>query len=440
MKPKIHLSFSGLRDYLSSSIVRFDDSRQKTKINYCLRDAIMSCFACMYFHDPSLLQFQKRMENEMHKNNLRTLFKVDEIPTENQIRNIVDEVDNECFRPIYKDYFRRLQRGKHLNGFELFPGLYLCLFDGTQYYFSTRVHCDQCLTTKLRNGEIGYSHKVVQPAISHPSMRQIIPMMLEEISNTDGSTKQDSEQSAAKRLVKKIRKDCPQLGLIVGGDALYPNQPTIEAVLSEDMHYLFRVKLTDHAGLKEETNNASFYELRKNDAKWSTHIYEWINKIKLNKADTSIKVNFFRYRIVHPQKDGKNKVTYIGNWVTDFEITKENILTLVAGGRCRSKIENECFNFLKNHGYHLEHNFGHGDKNLCFNVFILTVLAFYMHQIFELTDKTYKACRKKFGSKLNLWNTLRTLIQFLIFESWELLLDFMLNHDEYNISYARPGG
>ena len=270
-------------------------------------------------------------------------------------------------------------------------------------------------------------------------MRQIIPMMPEEISNTDGSTKQDSEQAAAKRLVKKIKKDYPRLGLIVGGDALYPNQPTIEAVLSEDMHYLFRVKLTDHAGLKEEINKASFCELRKNDAKGSTHIYEWINEVKLNKSDNSIKVNFSRYRIVRPQKDGKNKVTYIGNWVTDFEITEENILTLVAGGRYRSKIENECFNILKNHGYHLEHNFGRGDKNLCFNIFILTVLAFYMHQIFELTDKAYKACRKKFGSKLNLWNTLRALIQFLIFESRELLLDFMLNHDEYNLSYARPG-
>ena len=59
------------------------------------------------------------------------------------------------------------------------------------------------------------------------------------------------------------------------------------------------------------------------------------------------------------------------------------------GGRCRWKLENECFNTLKNQGYVIDHSYGHGDKNLCFNFYLLTLIAFSFHQVYELTDKVY---------------------------------------------------
>lgn len=75
------------------------------------------------------------------------------------------------------------------------------------------------------------------------------------------------------------------------------------------------------------------------------------------------------------------------------------------GGLCRWKIENECFNTPKNQGYHLEHNYGHGEQNLSFNMYLLTLLAFFLHQIQELTEPLYQACRKKHGSKQHLWES-----------------------------------
>ncbi|MFH1962293.1 MAG: hypothetical protein ABIJ30_05370, partial [bacterium] len=102
------------------------------------------------------------------------------------------------------------------------------------------------------------------------------------------------------------------------------------------------------------------------------------------------------------------------------------------------KIENECFNTLKNQGYHIEHNYGHGEKNLCFNFFLLTLLAFYFHQIFELTDRLYQECRKKFGSKRHMWETLRSYIKILIFEDWEELLNFALDPTKYKICFHSP--
>jgi len=74
----------------------------------------------------------------------------------------------------------------------------------------------------------------------------------------------------------------------------------------------------------------------------------------------------------------------------------------------------------------MNRNYGHGKQNLCFNFYLLTLLAFYLHQIFELLDKQYQACRKKFGSKKNLWGNLRAYIGIIVFDTWDSLLRFAL--------------
>ena len=44
--------------------------------------------------------------------------------------------------------------------------------------------------------------------------------------------------------------------------------------------------------------------------------------------------------------------------------------------------------------------------------FILNLLTFFMHQIFELTDTLYQQLRKEMGSKKNLWGCLRVFSMF----------------------------
>lgn len=441
MKSKKHLNFGSLRQSLSSLFQNLPDSRELAKTNYSLHDAMMSGFSCMYFQEPSLLQFQQQLREKKNRDNLQTLFGVKDIPKSTQLGEIIDEINSQEMRPIFKDYFSRLQRGKHLKEYQLFPGLYLCSLDGTQYFHSKEINCSSCLTTRHKDGSMSYSHKVVGAAIMHPGLRQVIPLMPEEIHNTDGNTKQDCEINAAKRLIPKIRQDYPQLGLIISGDSLLSKQPFIRLVESQRMHYILVAKPEDHSYMMEWVEAYDPDEInRKNmiDGKGRIHEYEWVNDVPLNGGENSINVNFFRYRIMVRDKDGQEKVVYKNSWVTDIEINSGNVEILVGGGRCHWKIENECFNTLKNQGYHLEHNYGHGEKNLGFNFFLLTLLAFYFHQIFELTDRLYQACRKKFGSKRHMWETLRTYIKILIFERWEDLLDFALTPTKYKIFYQSP--
>jgi hypothetical protein len=520
MTIKKHLSFTSLREGLSSAFNKVVDWRQQKKVTISIHDALMSGFACMHFQDPSLLQFQKRMQEDQHRNNLETLFNVKDIPKETQMREIIDGVDSDYLRPIFKDFYLRLQRGKYLERYQIFPNLYYFPIDGSQFYSSEEVNCAQCLVKEHKEGCPTFSHQVLQGGIMHPDCSEVIPFMPEQIVNGDGGTKQDCEMNAAKRFIKKLRKDCPQLNLLIGGDALFSKQPIIEDVLSLRMHYLFAAKPNDHKYMMEwleaypKLNQIEFV-----DDKGRTHEYEWMNGVPLNGQKDSINVNFLRCTITGQNKKGKEEILYRNSWVTDLDIlggydllpmsqlsggtcekaeagkiyidevkrvylvrgpdglpksgnfpeginlvnlndnlnnealktkilahtskkghtlTEGNVITLVKAGRCRWKNENECFNVMKNHGYCMEHNYGHGNENLAFNFYLLTLLAFFFHQIFELTDGQYQACRKKFGSKKHMWEKLRSWIDIIIFESWEKLLEFALAPKTGLLIWAQP--
>jgi len=434
MKTKKKLTHGSLVECLSQAFLDVPDTRQKAKTDYTIHDVLMSGFACMFFQDPSLLQFQRELEKIERRNNLQSLFDLTQIPSDTQIKEITDTIDSDLFRPVYKDFFSRLQRGKHLQKYQLFPGLYLCSVDGTQYYHSKTIHCDHCLTMTHRNGSVSYSHKVLQAAVMHPDKKQVIPLMPEEIRNTDGTKKQDCENKAFKRLIPQIRKDHPRLGLIIGGDSLFANKPCIDKVLEYGMHFIFTAKSGDHPHMMEWIEHFDDMDtLKIEDEKGRIHEYGWMNEVPVNSEDEDCSVNFFRYRIASKNPDGTKKIHYRSAWITDLTVTSKNVETLVKGGRCRWKIENECFNTLKNQGYHISHNYGHGKKHLCFNFFMMTLTAFFFHQIFELVDREFKICRKMHGSRKNLWQNLRVTANTLIFESWIHLIDFMINREKYDV-------
>jgi len=163
------------------------------------------------------------------------------------------------------------------------------------------------------------------------------------------------------------------------------------------------------------------------DEKGRRHRYQWVNNVPLNGSRNADLVNFFQYQLV--AKTGK--VTYKNSWVTDIAVDANNVATLVKGARARWKIENETFNTLKNQGYHLEHNFGHGRQNLSMIFFMLNVLAFYVHQILELTDRLYQTVRyQKFTSRKEFWNQLRCTFRILVFRDFEHMLAYILHPPE----------
>ena len=85
-----------------------------------------------------------------------------------------------------------------------------------------------------------------------------------------------------------------------------------------------------------------------------------------------------------------------------------------------------CFNTLKNHGYNIEHNYGHGSENLCYNFYMFTLLAFTMHQIHQLTDKLFQAMRLNFGRLGSMWERIRVVIDFIYFRKFKYIFKCFL--------------
>jgi hypothetical protein len=220
----------------------------------------------------------------------------------------------------------------------------------------------------------------------------------------------------------------------MGGDGLMSHQPMIEMVNEHGMHYLFVAKPGDHKYMYEWLDAFTTWpSVEFTDKKGITHQYRWQNGIPLHGGDKASQVNYFEYKKF---KDNE-KVGNTQSWVTDIVITKENVEQMTRAGRCRWKIENECFNTLKNQGYCIDHNYGHGKQHLSYNLYLLTLLAFYFHQIFELTDGVFQALRKSYGSKVHLWEDLRSTIRMLVVESWAHLMDLLLNENDDEVTAVR---
>ena len=149
-----------------------------------------------------------------------------------------------------------------------------------------------------------------------------------------------------------------------------------------------------------------------------THRYRWFEGVPLRDGKDAILVNWIGMEIV----DAKGKVKFASAWVTSLAVSKHNVADIAEAGRARWKIENESFNVMKNHGYELEHNFGHGEKFLAMTLAALNLLAFAWHSLLDLIEPPWLAAREKLAKRTTFFGDLLTLTSYVVFPSWQVLL------------------
>jgi hypothetical protein len=408
-----------------------DQRAENAKIS--LPDALMSGFAMFSLKDPSLLAFDERRATD---SNLKSIYGIERVPSDTQMRTILDDVEPVSIRPVFKDALRQLERSKELDEFRFLGGSYLVSLDGTGYFLSKKIHCFSCLQkVNKRTGEVTYYHQLMGGVIIHPNRREVIPLMPEPIMKQDGETKNDCERNAAKRFLTQLKRDYPHLSFTITEDALSPNAPHIRELKKHGFHYILGVKEGDHESLFEQVTLArqegqtTEFEQREGEV---LHRFSFINQVPLNKSNPDILVNFIEY---WETKKGK---TQHFSWVTDFAIVKLNAFAIMHGGRARWKIENETFNTLKNQGYHFEHNFGHGEKNLSVVFAVLMMLAFLVDQVQQLACELFQAVLDKKRSRKRLWDEMRALFHTLEFESMEYLFKAILYGYKAKVTILAP--
>ena len=428
--PKVHkyLSADALFALVRKALSSLGDHRSGTP-DICLADALMSAFALFSLKSPSLLAFDK----ERTEDNLQRLYGIKRVPCDTSMREILDPVEPESLRPMFKQVFWQLQRGKALETMVFVQGHYLLALDGTGYFSSTQIHCASCLEQHHRNGTVSYAHQLLGAALIHPDKREVIPLMPEPIVKPDGASKNDCERNAAKRFLTKFRQDHPHLQVIVTEDSLSSNAPHIEMLHDHNVHYLLGVKEGDHAFLlqqvaqAEQAGRVTYYE-RQDAATGAHHRFRFVSNMPLNASHAALRVNF-----IECWETINSKVQHF-SWVTDLGVNKGTVYRLMQGARARWRIENETFNTLNNQGYHFEHNFGHGYQHLSVVFAILMMLAFLVDQVQQLCGPLFQAAWAKWGSKRLLWEKMRALFYDYALDSMQHLFETLL----YGLKKSAP--
>jgi hypothetical protein len=396
MRPLQSLTLESIIDVLSTTFGLLPDTRCPDRVDYSLHDTLMSGFAMLFFQHPSLLEFQRKMKQRRGRCNLETLFGVHEVPSDTQMREILDVVPVELLRQALPKLFEKVRRAGWAKEFKsTVPSgyhqgdYYTVMLDGSDYFHSTKVQCPGCLHRTDTSGEGHFYHTVVSATLVKAGSHRVLPVDVEEVRNSDGQDKQDCELNAAKRLISRLRQEHPQMPLIVGGDALYCHEPFIAQLRDLRLHHVLVCKPTSHVEL-----------------------YEWIADIeRLDGCDQgtwqegpACRRRFYTYRIARSvplaasrrlwgtvvevwEHDRTGTQLYHNAWFTDLEVTADNVAAIVRIGRSRWKIENEHFNVHKNHGYELEHNYGHGKQTLSMVFYLLNLLAFIAHMLLERGDR-----------------------------------------------------
>lgn len=415
------LCADSLHRLLQTTFAEVND-RRRGNTSIALSDALMSAFAMFSLKDPSLLAFDARRGD----GNLNRLYGIGKVPSDTQMREVLDPVDPEELRPAFVRMFQRLQRGKVLEPYLFWKGYYLLSLDGTGYFASHQVHCGACQVKVTQDGgETTYYHQMLGAVLVHPDHPEVIPLAPEPIQKQDGSTKNDCERNAAKRLLQKLRREHPRLKLIVVEDGLASNAPHIQLLKQLHMHFILGAKPGDHEALFDQVIAADDRD-QVTTMTWKeqgkTCQISFLNDISLNESHPDLHVNFLHYAEYGPDGERQKRFT----WVTDLGITRRNARHFVRGGRSRWKIENETFNTLKNQGYHYEHNYGHGTQNLSVVFAMLMMLAFLVDQVQQLCCPLFQAVLKKVGSKRSLWEKVRSHYYHFAFRSMKQLHEAIL--------------
>jgi len=414
---------------LEQTFEKFPEHRRGKNSQYEIADAGMGAFSVFFTQSPSFLAYQRDLKLRKGRSNAEKLFALRDIPSDNQIRSLLDPISPRHLEAYYRQIFRDLERDGVLKGFQSFANTLLVAIDGTEYFSSKKIACEQCSQRILKSGEINYFHSVLTPVIVQPGNEHVISLEPEFIIPQDGHEKQDCEIQAGKRWLEKHGDFYAKRGVTILGDDLYSRQPFCQALRDKRLHFILVCKPDSHVSLYEtvEFLNAQGVLGEKVVRKWNgryaeIHTYRCANKLHLNGDPAALEVNWCELTIT---REDTGAVLYKNAFVTDFEVSDTTIEAIVRDGRARWKVENENNNVLKTKGYHIEHNFGHGHQHLASLLLSLNLLAFLFHTILDLVNEQYRAIRQKLGRRRTFFQDLEALLRYFTFETWDEVFLFM---------------
>jgi hypothetical protein len=423
------VTFQEMLGFLRQSLEGVPEHRNGRNIQYQIAEAGLGAFSVFYMQSPSFLAHQRDMQRKKGVNNTQGLFGVERIPSDGQIRNLLDPVEPARLREPFWDIYRCLDEGGFLDAYDGIDGTRLVSLDGSQYFSSQEIHCPNCRVV-VRDENTYYSHLVMLAVLSAPEQPQVFSLDPEFITPQDGYEKQDCEQQAIKRWVKRNAPRFAPWSVTLLADDLHCHQPLCDQLLEQQMHFILTCKPESHPTLYEELalleqveGAVSTRVVRRWNGRYHERwVYRWAEHLPLRGDTKTLLVSWCELTLYN---EASGEQLYHSAWATDHALDEQRVVEVVADGRSRWKVENEGLNVLKNHGYSFEHNYGHGQQQLSMVLLSLLLLAFLFHSVLDLSCPLYQAVRRELGTRRTFFNDLRALTRYLYFASWEQLLTFM---------------
>ena len=415
-----------------------DMRKPNNNTQYEVSDAALSAFSVFFMQSASFLAHQRDMHKRKGKENVSTLFEVAKIPSDNQIRNILDPIKPTHFHADFKWVHEKLAQNGCLATFKDYQDTYLVALDGVGFHSSEKIHCANCTHRQDRGGTMHYYHSAIIPVMVKPNSSHVLSLCPEFIVPQDGHEKQDCERAAVKRWLAQHHGDYQAHQVTFLGDDLYANHPLCQLIEETyQQFFVFVCKPTSHTTLYERV--ASLEDSKSLETRQERHwngrhgeiwSYRFANQLPLRSGDDAQLVNWLELTITH---EDSGKRLYHNSWVTNHPITLQNTARLAKVGRTRWKVENENINILKTKGYNLNHNFGHGDSHLANVFFSLNVLTFLIHTAQHLLNAPYRLLRDTLAVRRTFFNDLKALTRYMVFDSWQSLFEFMMEGLELDL-------
>jgi hypothetical protein len=422
------LAFEHLVKALHEQLALLPDYRKGKNTQYAIKDAALGAFAVFFTQSPSFLAYQRTMQQTKGRSNAQSLFEMVDNPCDNQIRTLLDPVAPDQLGPVFAAVYDALEGAGYLSSWRVFRDQVLIALDGTEYFTSQEIHCERCSQRTHRNGRVTYFHQAITPVIVAPGRREVITLAPEFITPQDNHAKQDCEQVAAKRWIERHVDRYQQVTIL--GDDLYCKQPFCALVLRHGCNFILVCKPESHPTLYEWLAGVDAAEelqqvtIRRWNGRFRTiHTYRYANAVPLREGEDALWVNWCELTIT---KETDGTILYHNAFVTKHHVDHTSVESIVQAGRARWKIENENNNILKTKGYHLEHNYGHGKQHLAAVLLTLNLLAFLFHTLLGWVDPKYHRVRQALAARQTFFQDLQALTRYLLFDSWDHLLNFML--------------
>ena len=396
-----------LLDRFQQAASALPDPRTGSNKRYAVSDAAVCALSTFFFQSPSFLDFQRRMHEESARSNCHSLFGVSKIPSDNQIRNLLDALDPSLFADLFPLCLDTVRDQGGLDPFLRLDGRLLIALDGIQFHGSDSIHCEQCSTRHVgKHKTKQFFHTMLSATVVADGHNRVLPLMPLFV--------QPQHDPAANRpdLTEDQRKqDC---------------QPLCALVADLGADFLFICKPSSHKTLYKQLPNRRIWSTgwvrtRNHRQQIESHRYQWRNNVPLRAGDDALKGTWIDFEI------GRNgERTYHNSFFTSLKVTADNVAAIARAGRARWKIENEQFNCLARQGYNLKHNFGHGRQGLANLLATLNLFAFALHAVLDCVSDLWRQCRARVGTRRKFFATLGFLTEWFCFRSWTALFETVL--------------